>query len=256
MRTNLTSAKGFTLVELLVTIAIMGTLAALLLPVLSAAKNRARRTTCLNNLRQINLGIRLYSDESNDKLPSAGSQLTNVYTVNSILYSYKELMQGYVGLNGEPSPQDKLFACPADTFYYGYGPKVGQVGIEPISQHDQAWSHYSSYLFNGNGFTNPPAPYHGAAVLGIRGRKLSAIGHPAKTILVAEGPALEPYSWHDPKRPIAANLQSCFFNNARDIVSFVDGHVSYIQMYWNGDIQSFSMAYNPPAGYDYQWSGD
>ena len=243
--------KGFTLVELLVVIAIIAVLAVLLLPVLSAAKNRATRTACLNNLRQINLGVRLYSGELNDNSPSVGSQSTN-----DDLYGYKKLMQSYVGLKGVPSPHDKLFACPADTFYYGYGPKAGEVSVELVSQHDQAWSDYSSYTFNGNQFTNLPPPRHGAAVLGIRGRKLSAIGHPAKTILVAEAPALNPYSWHDRKRPIAANLQSCFFNNAMDMVSFVDGHVSYIKMYWDGDTRSLSLAYNPPAGYDYQWSGD
>jgi hypothetical protein len=41
-----------------------------------------------------------------------------------------------------------------------------------------------------------------------------------------------------------------------DMVSFVDGHVSYIKMYWDGDIGSLSLAYNPPTGYGYQWSGD
>jgi prepilin-type N-terminal cleavage/methylation domain-containing protein len=250
------STKGFTLIELLVVIAIIAALAALLFAALSGAKNRARRTVCLNNLRQINLGIRQYSDESNDKLPAAGSQPTNVWQVNDILYSYKELMQGYVGLNGMPSPEDKLFACPADTFYYGgYTPKFG-VGFEPISAHDQAWSHFSSYTFNGNQFTNPPAPYRGIAVPGISGQKLSSIQHPARTVLVFEVPAVEPYSWHNPKAPIGVNLQSCFFNNAMDTVSFVDGHVSYTKMYWDGDIQSLSLAYNPPAGYDYQWSGD
>lgn len=246
MGTRLTSAKGFTLIELLVTVAIIGILAALLLPVLSAAKNRARRTTCLNNLRQINVGIRLYSDEWSDKLPSVRSQQTN-----AILYAYKKLIRSYVGGGSVPSPQDELFACPSDTFYYGSDGR-GDVSFELTSQHVQGWSDNSSYAFNGNQFTNLPQ-HQVAAVLGISGRKASSIKHPANTILVAEGPALDPYSWHEPKLPIG-DPKSGLFTNAMDMVSFVDGHVSYIKMYWDG--KSLSLAYNPPAGYDYQRSGD
>jgi prepilin-type N-terminal cleavage/methylation domain-containing protein len=66
---------GFTLTELLLVIAIIAALAAILLPVLSSAKAKARRAACINNLRQINLGVRLYSDDANDTSPSA--QTTN-----------------------------------------------------------------------------------------------------------------------------------------------------------------------------------
>jgi hypothetical protein len=93
------------------------------------------------------------------------------------------------------------------------------------------------------------------AILGIAGQKLGSIKHPDKTVLVSEQPAFFPYSWHGPKQPIS-DPNSCFFNNSKDMVSFVDGHVSYIEMYWNGQAGSFAMSYNPPMGYNYQWSGD
>jgi prepilin-type N-terminal cleavage/methylation domain-containing protein len=60
---------AFTLIELLVVIAIIAILAALLLPVLSATKNKAIRASCLNNLHQIGVGLFVYTGESNDKLP-------------------------------------------------------------------------------------------------------------------------------------------------------------------------------------------
>jgi len=68
----LSGKRGFTLIELLVVIAIIAILAALLLPALAKAKERAKRITCINNIKQLTLATIMYADDSDGTLPEDG----------------------------------------------------------------------------------------------------------------------------------------------------------------------------------------
>jgi prepilin-type processing-associated H-X9-DG protein len=232
---------------LLVVVAIVGVLAGLLLPALSGAKGKARRTTCLHNLKQVNLAVMEYAGDNHDTLPAA-PDTDAMGRTNGFCIFYKELVKGYVGLKGVASAQDKVFACPADRFFYSYDTKMVYLAE---SIHDQSWSDYSSYGYNGlGGTTNTSSVLPDQTTSpGLFGWKLGAIRDPVKTILVAELSAFWPFSWHEP-RP------GWSFNDAQNMVGFADGHVSYIKMYYNTNYYLSTCRYDPPAGYEYKWSGE
>jgi hypothetical protein len=168
-------------------------------------------------------------------------------------------MKSYVSLNVASSPQEKLFACPADTFFpndFITAPS-GPWAYVQRSLHDDPFFDFSSYTFNGGDNAahtiTPVAKPITITLPGLAGVKMSSVKHPSRTALVAEASALWPWSWHDPSSRTK-------FNDAKNIVSFVDGHVSYIKIYWQSThpsgTLSYAILYDPPDGYDYQWSAN
>ncbi len=248
--------NAFTLIELLVVIAIIAILAAILLPVLSKTRAKAQRTACLNNLDQINHAIQMYAADNADLLPTITNTTVNYNGdgdgTNLFLFFYKPLVMNYLGIQDAFS-QDKIFACPADKFFYANdGPSAV---FTNASMHDQLDSYYSSYAYNGLGqdpndlpdlpdeIASPPP--------GLYGWRLGAISDPSKTVMVSEESAVWPFTWHDPVRPPSGAFG---FNNARNVVTFADGHASYIPIYYYTNLFLPTCVYNPPGGYDYKWS--
>jgi prepilin-type N-terminal cleavage/methylation domain-containing protein len=234
-------AGAFTFVELLVVIAVVGIIAAWLMPALSRARAKARRTTCTNNLRQINFATRMYADDHQEAivLPAGFAGRNTDYQL------YKENVKDYAGYTGQASPSEKLFACPSDTFYYTWGGGSGRYHNKGIC--GESFTDFTSYAFNGENRRGTNAP-------GIAGKRLSSIRTPSRTLLIYEAAAMTPFSWHTPERARGDYR----FRDSMNMVSYVDGHVNYVKMFWDTNTAPWheeAWQYDPPASYEYQWSG-
>ena len=101
--------RAFTLIELLVVIAIIAILAAMLLPALSAAKQRAWTISCNSNLHQISLGMRMFADDNNEFYPESGTyiQWGQPDPDGSGLHSWTEQIFPYTG-------NTNVYRCPGN----------------------------------------------------------------------------------------------------------------------------------------------
>jgi general secretion pathway protein G len=140
------SRKGFTVIELLIVIAIIAILAALLFPVLAKARNSAKQSTCLSNLKQIGGGFSIYMQDYDDHWP-LGLDPADKYTPQ-IWSSFPEfqaripelplmhdLLQTYL-------PSKSVWECPADR-----GQIIDDISFQLMQTHHSYRQYGSSYYY-------------------------------------------------------------------------------------------------------------
>lgn len=98
--------KGFTLIELLVVIAIIAILASILFPVFAKAREKARQTSCLSNLKQIAMGVRMYSDDYDGEMPWVQTYVVWNYTGSLGMYPWLQVIQPYL-------KNTQIYRCPS-----------------------------------------------------------------------------------------------------------------------------------------------
>src|SRR5687767_12743029 len=131
-------SRGFTLIELLVVIAIIAILAAILFPVFAHAREKARQTSCLSNLRQLSSAMLMYAQDHDELFPPViarqARQDRNIY-----LISWMRLLESYTKNRG-------VYVCPSSgrasqdfeqndnlVRNYGYAPTLRIRGYDHVT---------------------------------------------------------------------------------------------------------------------------
>jgi prepilin-type N-terminal cleavage/methylation domain-containing protein/prepilin-type processing-associated H-X9-DG protein len=160
-----TQKKAFTLIELLVVIAIIAILAAMLLPALAAAKKKAQKISCTNNIKQVGLAFKIWAGDNGDRYPmavstSAGGASEYVYnSVTAPAKGHNPIMPFMVMSNELSTP--KVVYCPSDTYHQSPGTNFNYTSFAGVSGNATAPGAQTvigavSYFVNGNGSDSDP----------------------------------------------------------------------------------------------------